>query len=85
MIGNVLWLFIGIIIGVSVGTPLGYYLSGKSVVINLRVFAGYSVLTVWFIFLIGSIINTDIVVPFALHGIAGGIVSALFGEEYFKK
>lgn len=84
-IQEIVTFLIGVLIGLSVGIPVGYFLGGRKVNINLRIFAGFLVLVIWGTFLLVSLIDTDIEVPVALHGIAGGVVSALFGEEYFKK
>lgn len=77
--------FIGVVIGLAIGIAIGTFLGNKSLKIDLRSFAGYSVILIWLAFLVVSLVNPTIQIPLALHGISGGIITALFGEEALKK
>lgn len=77
--------FIGVVIGLAIGIAIGTFLGNKSLKIDLRSFAGYSVIIVYLAFLATSLVNPTIQIPIQLHGIAGGIIMTLFGEEALKK
>ena len=77
--------FVGLVVGLGIGITIGTFLGYRSLKINLKSFAGYSVIIIWLAFLAMSLINPTIQIPIALHGIAGGIITALFGEEAMKK
>jgi hypothetical protein len=81
---EIISLIIGIIIGVAIGVPLGMFLGGRTVNLNLRTFAGFMVMILWGTAIVLSFVRPGFVVDLALHGVAGGIVATLFGEEYFK-
>jgi len=82
---NVISLILGIVVGLMMGIPFGMFLGGRQVSVNLRTFTGFAVIIVWVLFMSVSLIQPTLQVPTALHGIAFGVVSALFGEEYFKR
>jgi hypothetical protein len=77
--------FVGFMAGLVIGFPLGLLFGGRKLDINLRTFAGVGVLVCLFTAIGISFINPEFEVSLYLYGMGGGIVTALFGEEVFKK
>jgi len=85
MIDNVTNFIASFVIGLVFGGLLGYVLGKRKIEVTLQTFAGFSVILIWLLFLLVSIFNQTIQVPSALNVMAGGIVTALFGEGFIAQ
>ena len=75
----------GILIGLFLGGLLTFFIGNrKSTQITFKSIVGMGVFVVWMIAILLSIVTRgQYEAPLILHGIFGGIVTALWGEESF--
>ena len=78
-------LILGLVVGWSTGIPLGYFLGNRKFTVSFRILVGSIVIILWATAIAISFVDRTFAVSPLLHGIAGGVVTALWGEEYFKK